>query len=115
MNESEVVALRRGDHCSILEGDETQEIEEESVAKDNMDLLGWLRKQLAETEPDLLHEMVKSFAEALMGAEANALCGAPFRERSEERVNRRNGYRERPFDTRAGTIALQVPKLRSGS
>ena len=35
-----------------------------------MDLLGWLRKQLAEAEPDLLREMVKSFAEALMGAEA---------------------------------------------
>ena len=85
------------------------------MAKDNMDLLGWLRKQLAEAEPDLLREMVKSFAEALMGAEAGALCGAGFRERSEDRINRRNGYRERPFDTRAGTIALAVPKLRSGS
>jgi transposase-like protein len=50
-----------------------------------------------------------------MGAEADALCGAGFRERSEDRINRRNGYRERPFDTRAGTIPLQVPKLRSGS
>ena len=85
------------------------------MAKDNMDLLGWLRKQLAEAEPDLLREMVKSFAEALMGAEADAVCGAGFRERSEDRINRRNGYRERPFDTRAGTIALAVPKLRSGS
>ena len=85
------------------------------MAKDNMDLLGWLRKQLAEAEPDLLREMVRSFAEALMGAEADALCGAAFRERSGERVNRRNGYRERPFDTRAGTIALQLPKLRRGS
>jgi transposase-like protein len=85
------------------------------VANDNMDLLGWLRKQLAEAEPDLLREMVKSFAEALMGAEADALCGAPFRERSGERVNRRNGYRERRFDTRAGTIDLALPKLRSGS
>ena len=85
------------------------------MAKDNMDLLGWLRKQLAEAEPDLLREMVKSFAEALMGAEADALCGAPFRERSGERVNRRNGYRSRPFDTRAGTIDLALPKLRSGS
>ena len=85
------------------------------MASNNMDLLGWLRKQLAEAEPDLLREMVKTFAEALMGAEADALCGAPFRERSEDRTNRRNGYRERPFDTRAGTIQLQVPKLRSGS
>jgi putative transposase len=85
------------------------------VAKDNMDLLGWLRKQLAEAEPDLLREMVKSFAEALMGAEADAVCGAAFGERSSERVNRRNGYRERRFDTRAGTIDLALPKLRSGS
>ena len=85
------------------------------MANDNIDLLGWLRKQLAEAEPDLLREMVKTFAEALMGAEADALCGATFRERTSERVNRRNGYRERPFDTRAGTIPLQVPKVRSGS
>jgi putative transposase len=55
------------------------------------------------------------FAAALRGAEADVLCGAGFRERSEDRINRRNGYRERPFDTRAGTIALAVPKLRSGS
>ena len=85
------------------------------MAENNMDLMAWLRKQLAVAEPDLLREMVKSFAEALMGAEAEALCGAAFRERSGERVNRRNGYRERPFDTRAGTIPLAVPKLRSGS
>jgi len=85
------------------------------VANDNMDLLAWLRKQLAEAEPDLLREMVKSFAEALMGAEADAVCGAAFGERSSERVNRRNGYRERRFDTRAGTIDLALPKLRSGS
>ncbi len=85
------------------------------MVENNMDLLGWLRKQLAEAEPDLLREMVRTFAESLMGAEADALCGAAFRERSGERVNRRNGYRERPFDTRAGTITLQVPKLRSGS
>ena len=85
------------------------------MAENNMDLLAWLRKQLKEAEPDLLREMVRSFAEALMGAEADALCGAAFRERSGERVNRRNGYRERPFDMRAGTVALAVPKLRSGS
>jgi len=85
------------------------------VAENNMDLLAWLRKQLEEAEPDLLREMVRSFAEALMGAEADALCGAAFRARSGERVNRRNGYRERPFDMRAGSVALAVPKLRSGS
>ena len=64
------------------------------MAENNMDLLAWLRKQLAEAEPDLLREMVRTFAESLMGAEADALCGAGFRERTGERVNRRNGYRE---------------------
>ena len=80
-----------------------------------MDLLTWLRKQLEEADADLLREMVRSFAEALMGAEADALCGAGYGERSIERINRRNGYRERRFDTRVGTIDLAVPKLRAGS
>ena len=79
-----------------------------------MDPLSWLRKQLETADVDLLREMVRSFAETLMSAEADAMCGAPYGERSEERVNRRNGYRERDFDTRAGTIELRVPKLRQG-
>lgn len=59
--------------------------------------------------------MVKDFAEALMGAEADALCGAGYGERTPERVNRRNGCRERDWDTRVGSIELAVPKLREGS
>jgi putative transposase len=59
--------------------------------------------------------MVKSFAEALMGAECDVICGAAYGERSPERVNRRNGYRERAWDTRAGTVALEIPKLRQGA
>jgi transposase-like protein len=50
-----------------------------------------------------------------MGAEADAICGAGYGERSPERVNSRNGYRHRDFDTRAGTLDLAVPKLREGS
>jgi putative transposase len=65
--------------------------------------------------PDLLRAMVKTFAEALMGAEADALCGAPYGQPSEERVNYRNGYRDRRWDTRAGTIELAIPRLRAGS
>ena len=77
-----------------------------------MDPLSWLRKQLEVADVDLLREMVRTFAEMLMSAEADAVCGAPYRERSEERVNRRNGYRERDYspdelDTlRAGAEAL---------
>lgn len=78
-----------------------------------MDPLSWLRKQLEEADVDLLREMVRSFAETLMSADADALCGAAYGERSEERVNRRNGYRERDFDTRAGTIELRVSSWRS--
>jgi transposase-like protein len=80
-----------------------------------MDVQGWLRKQLEDASPDLLRAMVKDFAEALMGAEVDALCGASYGERSPERVNRRNGYRGREWDTRVGSIELAVPKLREGS
>ena len=80
-----------------------------------MDVSDWLRKQLEEASPDLLRAMVKDMAEALMSADADAVCGAGYGERSPERVNRRNGYRERDWDTRVGSIELAVPKLREGS
>jgi putative transposase len=59
--------------------------------------------------------LLSTFIAALMSAEADALCGAGYGERSEQRSNRRNGYRHRDFDTRAGTIDMAIPKLRSGS
>src|SRR5712691_2974966 len=80
-----------------------------------MDVSSWLRKQLEEASPDLLRAMVKDFAEALMSADADTLCGAGYGERSPERINRRNGYRERDWDTRVGSIELAVPRLREGS
>jgi putative transposase len=80
-----------------------------------MDVSGWLRKQLEEASPDLLRAMVKEMAKALMGAEVDAVCGAGYGERSEERTNTRNGYRRRGWDTRAGSISLAIPKLRQGS
>jgi transposase-like protein len=80
-----------------------------------MDALAWLRKQLETDDNDLLREMVRSFAEGLMGAEADVVCGAPYREASPERINRRNGYRTRRWDTRVGSIDLRIPKLRTGS
>jgi putative transposase len=74
-----------------------------------------LRKVLAQDEPDVLRELMKVFLEALMGAEADSMCGAAYGERSEDRVNSRNGYRDRDFDSRVGTIDLDMPKLRKGS
>ena len=85
------------------------------MVETTMDVSGWLRKQLEEASPDLLRAMVRDFAEALMGAEADALCGAGYGQRSPARVNRRNGYRERPWDTRVGSIELAVPKLRESA
>jgi transposase-like protein len=85
------------------------------TAVPSIDMSGWLHEQLAQASPDLLRAMVATFAEALMGAEADAVCGAPFGERSTERTNTRNGYRRREWDTRAGSIELAIPKLRQGS
>ncbi|MEZ7130359.1 IS256 family transposase [Nonomuraea sp. AD125B] len=75
----------------------------------------WLARQIETDDPDLLRSMVKTMAEALMSAEADGLCGASYGQRSSERTNSRNGYRAREWDTRAGTIELAIPKLRSGS
>src|ERR1700740_1769206 len=87
-----------------------------SMAADtSIDVSGWLEEQLAQASPDLLRSMVQTFAEALMGAEADAVCGAGYGERSEERASTRNGYRRRDWDTRAGSISLAIPKLRHGS
>jgi putative transposase len=67
-----------------------------------------LADQLATASPDLL---LSTFIVALMSAEADALCGARYALRSQERTNRRNGYRHRDFDTRAGTIDVAIPML----
>lgn len=75
----------------------------------------WLTEQIEHGDPDLLRSMVKTMAETLMSAEADGLCGAHYGTRSDERTNRRNGYRIRDWDTRAGTVELSIPKLRSGS
>jgi len=85
------------------------------VINKSMDALVWLRKQLETDDNDLLREMVRSFAEELMAAEADVMCGAPYGEISVDRVNRRNGYRSRRWDTRTGSIDLKIPKLRTGS
>ena len=72
------------------------------AAGPSIDVTGWLQEQLAQASPDLLRSMVQTFAEALMGAEADAVCGAAYGERSGERTNTRNGYRRREWDTPGG-------------
>ena len=109
------MVVEREDHRVILNENCGNSERRSTVVKNRIDALEDFRKQLEGADVDLLREMVKIFAEQLMGADADALCGADYGERSPERTNRRNGYRERPWDTRAGTISLAVPKLREGT
>jgi putative transposase len=85
------------------------------TASHPIDVEKLLADQLATASPDLLRNLLSTFIAALMSAEADALCGAGYGERSAQRSNRRNGYRQRDFDTRAGTIDVAIPKLRQGS
>jgi putative transposase len=85
------------------------------TAPSSIDPARFLHDQLESASPDLLRSMLTTFINALMPAEADAVCGAPYRMPSPGRVNVRNGYRHRDFDTRAGTLDVAIPKLRSGS
>src|SRR6185312_1902498 len=65
-----------------------------------------LAERLTTTHPDVLRELLSTLIHTLMGAEADALCGAGYGQRSAERANSRNGYRQRQFDTRTGSLDL---------
>ena len=84
------------------------------TASPSIDPARLLSEQLAQASPDLLRELLTTVINGLMAAEADAVCGAEYGTRSEQRTNRRNGYRHRDFDTRAGTLDVAVPKLRQG-
>jgi putative transposase len=85
------------------------------TAGPSIDPARMLEEQLAQASPDLLRELLQTFINTLLSAEADAVCGAEYGVSSPDRVNRRNGYRHRDFDTRAGSIDVAVPKLRQGS
>jgi len=82
------------------------------MTDDRMALAGMLEKA---SDGDLLREMIAFMAQRLMDADVQGLVGAGPGERSETRENWRNGYRDRVWHTRAGTVPLKIPKLRSGS
>ncbi|EAY59405.1 hypothetical protein TBCG_01035 [Mycobacterium tuberculosis C] len=106
-----------GGHRVILRNDQQKSIEGNDAMTSShlIDAEQLLADQLAQASPDLLRGLLSTFIAALMGAEADALCGAGYREGSDERSNQRNGYRHRDFDTRAATIDVAIPKLRQGS
>jgi len=85
------------------------------TVRSSIDPARLLEEQLAQASPDLLRELLQTFINTLLSAEADAVCGADYGTVSPDRVNRRNGYRHRDFDTRAGTVDVAIPKLREGS
>jgi transposase-like protein len=85
------------------------------TAMPSIDPARLIEEQLSQASPDLLRELLTLFNNTLMSAEADAVCGAAYGTTSPDRTNRRNGYRGREFDTRAGTLDLAVPKLRTGT
>ena len=82
---------------------------------DRMTIEEVVRKVLLDEHADVIREAVKSVAAELMEVEVSELIGAELGERTPDRATHRNGYRSRRWDTRAGEIELQIPKLRRGS
>ena len=86
-----------------------------TVAPHDIDPARFLEDHLAQASPDLLREMLGTFINQLLSADADQVCGAAYGTISDDRINRRNGYRHRDFDTRTGTIDVKIPKLRQGT
>ena len=82
------------------------------MAASSIDPARFLHEHLAQASPDLLRSLLTTMIDTLMSAEADAVCGAEYGAITPERVNRRNGYRHRDFDTLAGTLDVAIPKLR---
>src|SRR4028119_536960 len=82
---------------------------------DRMTIAEVVREVLRDEHADVIRESVRAVTQELMEAEISELIGAERGERSEDRATHRNGYRPRRWDTRAGEIELQIPKIRQGS
>nr|WP_221199697.1 IS256 family transposase [Nocardioides soli] len=74
-----------------------------------------LGEALAEASPDLMRNLLQTVINALLSADADAVVGAEWGQRSPDRTAQRNGYRHRDLDTRVGTIDVAIPKLRTGT
>jgi putative transposase len=108
--------VKRGGHLAILRSGFRSTKESKVAAGDIVPVPGaQFEETLASASPDLLREMIRQFAQRMMDADVEVRCNAGYGEVSPDRVNSRNGYRRRDWDTRAGTIELAIPKLRAGS
>jgi len=85
------------------------------AGRDRMTIEEVVRQVLRDEHGDVIRESVRAVAQELMEAEISELIGAQHGERTEDRATHRNGYRPRRWDTRAGEIELQIPKMRQGS
>jgi putative transposase len=74
-----------------------------------------LDQAVSDASPDLIRHLLSTVIDALLSADADAVCGAEYGQAAPDRTNQRNGYRHRDLDTRAGTIDVAIPKLRTGS
>ena len=80
-----------------------------------VDPAGLLGEALSQASPDLMRQLLQTTINALLSADADAVCGAEWGKASPDRAAQRNGYRHRDLDTRVGTIDVAVPKLRKGT
>ena len=110
MNEEDhrVIFQSRSDETAATREDATAQLSVEETRNQTI-------KLAQEADGDALRELLSTMIHALMSAEADTLCGARHGERSAQRVNYRNGYHQRPFDTRVGMLELTTPRVRRGS
>jgi len=80
-----------------------------------VDPAGLLGEALSDASPDLMRHLLGTVINALLSADADAVCEAEWGQPSPDRAHQRNGYRHRDLDTRVGTIDVAVPKLRDGT
>src|SRR3954454_8211702 len=103
------VAVMRGGHLASLRSGFGATKESEMAAGDIVPVPGaQFEETLASASPDLLRAMIREFAQRMMDADVEVACNAGYGEVTPDRVNSRNGYRRREWDTRAGTIELAI-------